>query len=116
MASPKRIRVAAYIRVSTSEQAREGYGLDTQLRNIKNEVERYADKGWVLDEKLIYRDEGKSGAIESRPAFQKMLTDAKAGKFDLLLTWKIDRLSRSTKTLLDTMDKFGEYDILYGGR
>jgi len=105
--------IAAYIRVSTSEQATEGYGLDTQLRHIRNEVERYKDKGWVLDERFIYKDEGYSGTLESRPAFQSMLEDAKHKKFDILITWKIDRLSRSMRLLLETMDKLGEYDVDY---
>jgi site-specific DNA recombinase len=105
--------IAAYIRVSTQEQAKDGYGLETQIRHIKNEVERYKDKGWVLEDKFIYKDEGYSGTLENRPEFQRMLEDAKHKKFDILITWKIDRLSRSMRLLLETMDRFGEYDIDY---
>jgi site-specific DNA recombinase len=109
----KKIKVAAYIRVSTDEQAKSGFGLDTQLRQIKSEVERNKGKGWELNKEFIYKDDGYSGSLKSRPALNRFMRDAKAKKFDLLLTWKIDRLFRNTRLLLETMDTLGEYGIDY---
>jgi site-specific DNA recombinase len=111
MKQSKKVRVAAYIRVSTDEQAKEGYGLDTQLRHIKNEIEKFKDKGWTFDEKLLYKDDGYSGSLSTRPALDRMLKDAKAKKFDIMLVWKIDRLYRHMRYLLETIDKLGEYEI-----
>ena len=58
---------AVYIRVSTDEQAREGYSLDAQLKAIK----KYAQSnGILIDNKYIFSDEGVSGRkAEKRPAF-----------------------------------------------
>lgn len=109
----KKVRIAAYIRVSTDEQARSGYGLETQLRQIRTEVERNKDKGWVLDEKHIYKDDGYSGSLKSRPALNRMLQDAKDKKFEILITWKIDRLFRMMRLLLETMDELGKYGVNY---
>lgn len=113
MNSARKVRIAAYLRVSTDEQAKTGFGLDTQIRHIKSEVERYKDKGWVLDKKMIYKDDGYSGSLAKRPALNRLLRDAKAKKFDILLTWKIDRLYRNTRLLLETMDMLGDYEIDY---
>lgn len=113
MESVKKVRIAAYIRVSTDEQARSGFGLETQLRHIKNEVERNKDKGWVLDDKFIYKDDGYSGSLRSRPALNRMLQDARDKKFDILVTWKIDRLYRMMRLLLETMDELGKCGVNY---
>lgn len=113
MESIKKVRIAAYIRVSTDEQARSGFGLETQLRHILNEVDRNKDKGWSLDEQFIYKDDGYSGSLKSRPALNRMLEDAKEKKFDILITWKIDRLYRQMRLLLETMDELGKCSVNY---
>ena len=107
----KNIRIAAYLRVSTDEQAKEGYGIDTQIRHIKNLVDANSANGWTLDDKNIYKDEGYSGTLKERPALNRMLDNAKAKQFDVLVVWKIDRLFRNMRMLLETIDKLGEYDV-----
>lgn len=86
---------AVYIRVSTDEQAREGYSLDAQLKAIK----KYAQNNDILiDSKYIFSDEGISGRkAEKRPAFMEMIKQAKSKpkKFDLILVHKFDRFSRN---------------------
>lgn len=86
---------AVYIRVSTDEQAREGYSLDAQLKAIK----RYAQNNDILiDSKYIFSDEGISGRkAEKRPAFMEMIKQAKSKpkKFDVILVHKFDRFSRN---------------------
>lgn len=86
---------AVYTRVSTDEQAREGYSLDAQLKAIK----KYAQNNDILiDSKYIFSDEGISGRkAEKRPAFMEMIKQAKSKpkKFDLILVHKFDRFSRN---------------------
>lgn len=86
---------AVYIRVSTDEQAREGYSLDAQLKAIK----KYAQNNNILiDSKYIFSDEGISGRkAEKRPAFMEMIKQAKSKprNFDVILVHKFDRFSRN---------------------
>lgn len=86
---------AVYTRVSTDEQARDGYSLDAQLKAIK----KYAQNNDILiDSKYIFSDEGISGRkAEKRPAFMEMIKQAKSKprKFDLILVHKFDRFSRN---------------------
>lgn len=85
-------RVACYVRVSHQEQKLHGISLDAQRDKLKE----YADKhGLIIVE--WYEDEGVSGRklIKNRPALQRMLNDAHAGKFDRILFIKLDRFFRS---------------------
>lgn len=85
-------RIACYIRVSTQEQKLHGLSLDAQREALK----RYAEAhGLNIIE--WYEDEGVSGRklIRRRPALQRMLNDAKAGKFDRIIFIKLDRYFRS---------------------
>lgn len=84
---------AVYTRVSTDEQARDGYSLEAQLKDIK----KYAlNNDILIDSQFIFTDEGISGRKASkRPAFMKMIKQAKAKKFDVILVHKFDRFSRN---------------------
>lgn len=95
-------RVACYVRCSTLEQSREGYGIDTQIRLLKARIQSDEDKGWVFSEDLIYQEDGVSGAswVSERPVLSKLKADILANKIDVLLVWKIDRLFRKTEYLL----------------
>lgn len=99
-------RVAMYLRVSTLEQAKEGYWLDTQERLLKAYIESNEDKGWITSESLMYRDEGISGAskVSERPGLSQLKADILSGKIDVLLVWKIDRLFRKTAYLLEFIE------------
>lgn len=85
-------RIACYIRVSSEEQKLHGISLDAQ----RDKLRRYAEDNNL---KIIewYEDEGVSGRklIRRRPALQRMLNDAKAGKFDRIIFIKLDRYFRS---------------------
>lgn len=83
-------RVALYLRVSTAEQVH-GHSMDSQL----NELSRWAkSEGWEISD--TYEDPGASGtSVEGRPDFQRMVADAKVGKFDAILVLKVDRFARS---------------------
>lgn len=106
-------RVAMYLRVSTNEQAKDGYGLDTQERLLKAYIGSNEDKGWITSDSLIYRDEGISGAsnVSERPELSRLKEDVLAGKIDVLLVWKIDRLFRKTSYLLEFIELLKKHDI-----
>lgn len=93
--------VAIYTRVSTTDQAREGHSLEEQQKRLKarcvsNDYEVYK----------VYTDAGISGkSAENRPAYQQMLKDMKKGKFNLIMAFKMDRISRS---IIDFEDFFKE--------
>lgn len=93
--------VAIYTRVSTTDQAREGHSLEEQEKRLKarcisNDYEVYK----------VYTDAGISGkSAENRPAYQQMLKDIKKGKFNLIMAFKMDRISRS---IIDFEDFFKE--------
>lgn len=87
--------IGCYVRVSTQEQANEGYSVGEQTERL----EKYADAmGWQVFK--VYTDGGFSGANIERPALQKMIKDVKAGLIDKVLVYKLDRLSRSQKDTL----------------
>lgn len=82
--------VVGYARVSTTEQADSGLGLEAQRQAIRVECER---RGWKL--LGIEEDAGWSGKVATRPGLQRALAACKAGRADGLLVAKLDRLSRS---------------------
>ncbi len=99
MASSRPLRAAVYVRVSTHDQE-----VENQLAELRKYV---AARGWEARE---YVDEGVSGAVEQRPALDKLLRDAKRRRFDVLVCWRLDRLGRSLKhliTLLDDLQTLG---------
>lgn len=88
------MRAAVYLRVSTEEQAKEGFSINAQRERLT----KYADlKDWDLFD--LYVDEGRSGKSTDRPELQRMLADAKGRKFNVILFFKLDRFTRSVKDL-----------------
>jgi site-specific DNA recombinase len=94
MKDQRKIRAAGYIRVSTDEQASEGQSLDNQSARIRAFAE---SQGWDLI--TIYREEGFSGKVIDRPAMNNLLEDINSGKIDIVLVYKVDRLTRKQKDL-----------------
>src|SRR3990167_8736655 len=100
---PEALKVAAYIRVSSEEQAKEGLSLEAQ----KNKISQYCKfKDWVLHE--VYVDGGYSGSNMNRPAMKKLIVDADNKHFDVVVVYKFDRFSRKLLDLLLTLEKFTE--------
>ena len=100
---PNAVRVALYARVSTLHQGQDtGLQLD-ELRQVA------AQRGWSITTEYV--DEGVSGAKTSRPALDRMLADAQAGRFDLLAVWKLDRLGRSLPHLLQVLDQLASNGV-----
>ena len=82
-------RVAIYVRVSTEEQTR-GYGIGVQVEGCTEYVQR---KGWAIHD--VYRDEGVSGSLTSRPQLNRLMEDAKAGRVDVVVVHKYSRIGRT---------------------
>lgn len=100
-------RAAIYVRVSTEEQAEHGYSIDAQLETLRTYCRMY--EMTVFKE---YADRGVSGkSIEKRFELQQMIRDAKAGMFDLVLVWKINRLARNTIDLLQIVEELRKYNV-----
>ena len=95
----KDIRVGIYVRVSTQEQAKEGYSIGEQTDRLKKFAEAH---DWIVVK--VYTDAGHSGADTDRPALQDMLQDIRNGKLDKVLVYKLDRLSRSQKDTLSLIE------------
>ena len=93
--------VAIYARVSTDKQK-----VDMQLGELR---EFAARSGWTIYTEYI--DQSFTGANTNRPAFLSMMEAARKRKFDVLLVWKLDRLSRSLKDLINTLDELGSCSI-----
>src|SRR5579863_2718522 len=99
--------VAIYVRVSTEEQ-RERQSIATQ----KEFGARYAQ----LHQLAVYEgyaDDGVSGTLplDQRPAGRRILDDARAGKFDQLLVFKLDRLGRETRLILNAVAELEKYGV-----
>ena len=80
------MRAALYARVSTEEQAEEGYSIDAQLGAMRACA---AGKGWDVAKEYV--DAGYSARSDSRPDFKAMIADAKARRFDVLLVHTAER-------------------------
>jgi site-specific DNA recombinase len=93
-----------YCRVSTEEQAKEGFSIRAQQDKLKDYIKI---KGWELEG--IYIDDGISGKnITDRPEVNRLISDVVKGNVENVLVFKIDRLTRSTKDLISLMDLFNE--------
>lgn len=100
-------RVAIYIRVSTLDQAQNGYSLEAQEKALRKWCE---EKGHAVYD--LYADRGISGKdIKHRPGMGRLLEDAKDGKFDIVLFWALSRFTRSVSDLYDAMSSFKKWDI-----
>jgi len=98
MASEKRI--ALYVRVSTSDQSTE-----LQLRELNQFTQA---RGWTTIK--VYEDKA-TGTNGNRPLLKQLLSDARQRKIDVVVIWKLDRLFRSLKDLISTLQEFTELGV-----
>jgi site-specific DNA recombinase len=107
MSLPAVTRVACYARVSTEDQAeRQTVAAQTDF------LRRYCDLHG-LPIAGVYVDDGISGttALEERPEGRRLLADAEAGAFDVVLVYRLDRLGRSLKSLLDAHEQLDKVSV-----
>jgi len=100
------VRCAIYTRVSTEEQAKSGYSLPAQEERLRAHAK---SQGWTTYK--VYVDDGYSAGSRNRPALKRLLFDGSLKRFDVVLAYKIDRLSRSLKDLIDIVAELNRYDI-----
>ena len=99
---------AIYTRVSTDNQAEmEFSSCEAQEQKIRSFIASQND--WQVFK--IYNDPGFSGAILERPALQELLSDLKKEKIDVVLVYKIDRLTRSPKDFYQLIEFFEQAKI-----
>ncbi|PTE95970.1 MULTISPECIES: cassette chromosome recombinase CcrC [Staphylococcaceae] len=103
-------KIALYSRVSTSEQSERGYSIHEQEQVLIKEVL----KNFPGYEYLTYTDSGISGKnIEDRPAMKRLLDDVKANKIEMVLSWKLNRISRSMRDVFNIIHDFKEHGVGY---
>jgi site-specific DNA recombinase len=100
------MRAIGYVRVSTDGQADHGISLDMQ----RTKVEAYAS---LHDLELVevICDEGWSAKSLQRPGVQRMLARVDAGEVEAVVVYKLDRLSRRTRDVLDLVERFERANV-----
>ena len=93
----KQLRAAIYTRVSTEDQAKEGFSLDAQLEKLRSYCKA---RDWQIGGEYI--DDGYSGRNIKRPQYSKMLSEL--DKWDILLVIKMDRIHRNSKNFMMMME------------
>lgn len=103
-------KIALYSRVSTSEQSEHGYSIHEQEQVlIKEVVKNYPGYDYET-----YIDSGISGKnIEGRPAMKRLLQDVKDNKIEMVLSWKLNRVSRSMRDVFNIIHEFKEHGVGY---
>ena len=101
--APRKVLAAVYSRVSTI-----GHGQDPamQTRELREYCER---RGWEIYGSYV--DNGVSGKKDSRPALNRLMEDAHARRFDVVVCWRFDRFSRSVSHLCRALETFNALDI-----
>lgn len=97
------MKIAIYARNSTNEDRQNP---ETQLRPLRERCER---EGWEF---VIFK-EFASGAKESRPELNNMLVRIRQKEFDAVMVWRLDRLGRSLKHLLQLVEEFKKKDVKF---
>lgn len=95
------VRVAIYTRVSTEDQAKEGFSLAAQEERLRAYCRA---RGWEIAG--TYRDDGHSGRNIRRPAYQKMMEERDL--WDTILVLKMDRIHRNARHFMEMMEALGK--------
>lgn len=102
------MRVAIYVRVSTDEQAKEGFSIPAQRERLRAFCE---SQGWEIVQEYI--EEGWSAKDLNRPQMQRLLKDIKKGNIDIVLVYRLDRLTRSVLDLYLLLQTFEKYNVAF---
>ena len=104
--SAKPVRCAIYTRVSTDQGLEQDFNsLDAQRDAAEAYIRSQAHAAWTLI-RSQYNDGGYSGGSTDRPALQRLLTDVRARKVDVIVVYKVDRLTRSLADFAKLVELF----------
>jgi site-specific DNA recombinase len=111
--SPKRQRCAIYTRKSTEHNLDlEFNSLDAQREACEAYIKSQAHEGWRLIPDH-FDDGGLSGASLNRPSLQRLLDDVRDGKIDIILVYKVDRLTRSLADFAKLVELFDQHGVSF---
>jgi DNA invertase Pin-like site-specific DNA recombinase len=92
------LKAALYTRVSTEDQAKEGFSLDSQIERLRSYC---MARGWQVYKEYV--DDGYSGRYTKRPAYQELMDEIDS--WDVLLVLKMDRIHRNSRHFMEMMDE-----------
>jgi site-specific DNA recombinase len=111
--SAKPTRCAIYTRVSTDQGLEQDFNsLDAQYDASQAYIRSQAHAGWTLL-RGKYDDGGFSGGNTDRPALQRLLDDVRAGKVDVIVVYKVDRLTRSLADFAKLVELFDKHGVSF---
>src|SRR6266850_6022209 len=111
--SVKPVRCAIYTRVSTDQGLDQDFNsLDAQYEASQAYIQSQAHAGWTLL-RGKYDDGGFSGGNTDRPALQRLLEDVRAGRVDVIVVYKVDRLTRSLADFAKLVELFDKYGVSF---
>lgn len=109
----KAIRCAIYTRKSSEEGLEQDFNsLDAQREACEAYIKSQMHEGWVLIDKQ-YNDGGYSGGTMERPAFKELLKDIENDKIDIVVVYKVDRLTRSLMDFSKIIDVFDRHETSF---
>jgi site-specific DNA recombinase len=113
MGSTKPVRCAIYTRVSTDQGLEQDFNsLDAQYEASRAYIRSQAHAGWTLL-RAKYDDGGFSGGNTDRPALQRLLGDVGAGNVDVIVVYKVDRLTRSLADFAKLVELFDRHGVSF---
>src|SRR5215203_6752092 len=108
-----KLRCAIYTRKSSEEGLEQNFNsLDAQREACEAFVASQKREGWLTIPEL-YDDGGFSGATIQRPAFQRLLSDVTAGQVDVVVVYKVDRLTRSLSDFAKIVETFDKNSVSF---
>src|SRR6267154_1368974 len=109
----KQVRCAIYTRVSTDQGLEQDFNsLDAQYDASQAYIRSQAHAGWTLV-RSKYDDGGFTGGNTDRPALQRLLEDLRAGKVDIIVVYKVDRLTRSLADFAKLVELFDQQGVSF---
>ena len=109
----KQVRCAIYTRVSSDQGLEQDFNsLDAQYDASQAYIRSQQHAGWAMV-RSKYDDGGFSGGNTDRPALQRLLADVRAGKIDIIVVYKVDRLTRSLADFAKLVELFDQNAVSF---